>query len=128
MTDQEFHNAVNPKPCKFCGKAASYCPLDEMEQYGVKVYFCHPCKAEYLFWPNGVRSSISLYTIINHKTYRWTILKENTAQLWYVKDPGIPATRLNHNLDLIKFFNGSDMPELTPQNINDKIRTWLIFI
>lgn len=116
--------------CKFCKQVAPYTPLDEMEAYGVKVYFCVTCQAEYLFWSEADSCSVSLYTEINHKLYRFTTDKAGIIRLWYIKDPGLPGTRINRNLTLLKVFGTekNEVSEITPQNINNKIRTWLLFL
>lgn len=115
------------KPCRFCINGASYAPLNEMEKHDIKVYFCHDCKAEYLYFPDGLAASVSLYTEINQRMYRWTVSSQHVAQLTYIKDPGIPGTRKNENLEFIKSFK-KDYPHITPQNINEKIRVWLVFL
>lgn len=113
--------------CKFCKWEVSYCPLKEMEEHGVKIYFCVPCQAEYLFWKNT--RSFSLYTTINDKMYRWSIMwGGSVAHLWYVKDPGIPGIKRNKNLELLKDFSKDDIPHITPQNVNSKIKAWLPFL
>lgn len=127
MNDQEFQRHHQPKPCQFCANGASYAPLDEMEKHGVKVYFCYECRAEYLYFSDGLAASVSLYTEINQRMYRWTVTSQNVAQLIYIKNPGIPGTRKNENLEFIKSFQ-KDFPQVTPQNINEKLRTWLVFL
>jgi hypothetical protein len=120
--------------CKYCNQEVPYRPLAQMEQHNVKVHFCDTCQAEYLFWSNGVQNSISLYTSINDKIYRWTVYKDIQGTLWWVKDPGEPGSRVNRNLVAIKSFGTEDsddpdfLPVLTPSNIKEKLRTWLIFL
>lgn len=139
MSDSEFYLYRAPKICRFCSGPVPYTPLAEMEELDVKVYFCSTCIAEYCyFWDdvhgswqrNGQPSSVSLYTTINTKVYRWTISSTGDANLWYIKNPGIPGTRKNIDLECLKSFMTKDgsVPEITPQNINDKIRTWLVFL
>lgn len=129
MSDEVFKAHFRPVICKFCGQAAPYTPLCEMEENGVQVFFCSLCYAEYLFWPNQSQPlSASLYVKINSKMYRWTVFEGGTkAQLWFVKEPGVPGTRVNRNLDMLKYFADS-VPEITPSNIEQKIRTWLTFL
>lgn len=139
MSDQEFYLYRTPKACTFCGGVAAYSPLVEMEEHNVKVYFCSDCRAEYLyFWDSrsenwrlhGNPSSISLYTTINDKMYRWTISSTGDGLLWYVKNPGVPGSRKNSDMEPVKSFRVKEgaVPDITPQNINDKVRTWLIFL
>lgn len=119
------------KTCQFCTKEISDAPVNEMAKHGVGVYFCHPCQAEYLYFRSGTCASVSLYTTINERCYRWTVTSVDTAQLWYVKEPGIPGVRKNEGMEPVKGFSKSDgdtIPELTPSNVNGKIRVWLPFL
>lgn len=123
----EFQRHHQPHPCQFCGGGAEFKPIDEMERHGIHVYFCQPCHAEYLCFDNGVQGSWSLYTEIADRTYRWTITANEVGQLWRIKIPGVPGTRKNEGMDLIKAFT-EDVPELNPHNVNEKLRTWLVFL
>jgi len=119
-----------PKPCQFCQQFPLYNPLEEMEHYGVKIFFCHTCKAEYLYWrTNQNYSSVSLYTEIQGKMYRWTYRTQGYSQLWWVKNPGIPGTRRNRDLQSILHVSPEEgIPDITPANINSRVRTWLLFL
>jgi hypothetical protein len=102
-----------------------------MEIHGVGVYFCYPCKAEYCqFWQSTVFANISLYTEINQEMYRWSVSSTGDAQLWYVGEPGEPGIRANKKLESIKYFRTEtvNVPTITPLNINEKIRTWLLLL
>jgi hypothetical protein len=110
---------------------AGYAPLDEMESHGVGVFFCHPCKAEYLYFQSGDLASSSLYTEINGRMYRWTMAYGGCGMLWFVKEPGIPGKKKNEGLEAVKSFDpdkGDIVPQLTPSNINEKLRTYLVFL
>lgn len=116
-------------PCKFCNQEVVYKPLEEMENYGVRIYFCYDCNVEYLYWMNSNiedHISVSIYATHNNKMYRWTETGA-AAHLWYVKTPGIPGTRKNENLELIKTFN-QDIPTITPDNFIDKLSVYLLFL
>lgn len=131
--DQEFQNHHLPKPCQFCGQGAAYSPLNEMEYHGVGVYFCHSCSAEYLYYQSGGLASSSLYTEINGKMFRWTVVVGRnsmwcSATLWYIEKPGIPGKKKNEGMIPIKEFDYPNVPHLTPQNVNEKLRTWLVFL
>lgn len=129
--DEEFQKHHLPKPCQFCSNMAGYAPLDEMEKHNVGVYYCHTCKAEYLFFRDARMASVSLYTAIKDKMYRWTVTSVGSAQLWYVSVPGIPGVKKNEGLVPIKSWDtsrGDTLPQLTPDNINEKLRTWLLFL
>ena len=113
--------------CRFCGRVATYAPLEEMDRYNIRVYFCHPCQAEYLFWANDDAASWSLYTTYNGRMYRWTLSVTGSAQLWHIKTPGIPGTRRNENLEFIRGFV-NDIPNMTPDNFLDKLSIYLVFL
>lgn len=113
--------------CKFCNFPPVYAPIDEMEKFDVKIYFCYPCQAEYIYFNSYRLASISLYTDVNNKKYRWTMPVAGYKQLWLIKDPGVPGTRKNNNLELIRSFK-DDMYEITPINIQEKIKIWLLML
>jgi hypothetical protein len=123
-------------PCKFCPKLADYSPIHELDsnaqvfQERLLIYFCSDCRAEYLVYKKSNKLySASLYTKINDRVYRWSVLSEGSAQLWLVKEPGTPGISINKGLSMVKaFFQPDSVPALTPENINEKIRTWLVFL
>jgi len=131
----DFQKYHQPWPCKFCGRPASYVPLNMSTSGGVSVdiYFCHNCRAEYMlsFRKNGEIVSTSLYTEINGETYRWTV-SFGFYQFQHIKHPGTPGLVKNEGISQIKglFFNGNKgdiIPDITPENINEKLRTYLLF-
>lgn len=133
--DEEFRRHHQPKQCKFCGQAAPYTPLyDESAaslQERVAIYYCHTCRAEFLFYTDSSLASSSLYTKINGKMYRWTEISTGCAMLWLVGQPGTPGVAVNKDLKMIKSFDihdGDIIPDVTPRNVNEKIRTWLVFL
>lgn len=90
--------------------------------------FCYRCSAEYIYFLDEKPFSISLYTTINDKMYRWTTYRHcKDSQLWYVKNPGIPGVRRNSGLEFIKAFN-LDAPKITPDNISNKLPIYLLFL
>jgi len=101
-----------------------------MENHGIKVYFCDTCFAEYTFWQDGEPMSENLYVTVRDKLYRWNYSPStDTARLWYIKSPGIPGTRKNDDVKLIHTFKGyNDIPNITPANFEEKLRTYLLFI
>jgi hypothetical protein len=122
------------KECKFCGQLSTYAPLDEFKRFKIDIYYCHTCQAEYLYWSNGDISSWSLYTTINDRMYRITYSYPGAGEvhgitrLWYIQDPGNPGTRKNNGCSFISNFDNIEMPEITPHNVNEKIRSYLLFI
>lgn len=119
------------KPCQFCNNEPVDSPVEEMSRYGVSVYYCHTCQAEYLYFRSGTCASVSLYTTISDRCYRWTVTSANTAQLWHIKEPGVPGVKKNEGMVPVKSFDekdGDHLPKLTPLNVNEKLRTWLLFL
>jgi hypothetical protein len=122
------------KICNFCQKEATYAPLTikgvtTPDRYRkLRVHYCTDCAAEYVYWENdGQLAAINLYVIINAKMYRWsTTLGEKVARLWYVKEPGLPGVQPNKGLNLLKSFE--DHPDLTPENVAEKIKFMLPFL
>lgn len=122
------------KVCRFCLQEVPYRPLKEMEEHDIDVHFCDTCNAEYLYWKDKDNwVSWSLYVTIGERMYRWTYSSAETAQLWWVKDPGIPGTRANRNLEPVyhcgfkNAFESTPIPDITPQNAIDKIRLLIMF-
>jgi hypothetical protein len=128
MNDKEFQKYHKPHPCQFCGQGAGYAPLPDRDTKGVSIYFCHPCQAEYLVYWDGPQASVSLYTEINGETYRWTSTNANTYTLNHIIDPGVPGVRGNGDIKLIRYFRDIPNPNVTPQNVKEKVRTWLVFL
>lgn len=121
---------MNPQSCqcKFCSKPADHAPIAELEQHGITVFFCNDCMSEFTFWKSGSPMSESVYTTIGDRMYRWTFTPATgKGALWYIKTPGIPGTRTNENLKFIKGFS-QDVPNITPSNFAEKLRTYLVFI
>lgn len=122
-------------PCKFCAKETVYVPLIIKGGNGDKsfhkfdVHYCYNCAAEYVKF--GDANSIHIYTTINNKMYRWSVNDiESHPQLgtiWYIGEPGEPGVRTNRKLKLLKSFHGN-FPQITPENIERKLRFMLLFL
>lgn len=130
MNKSAFQKHHQPHPCQFCGQGAGYSPIPEMETHGVSVYFCYPCRAEYLVYWDGPQASVSLYTEINGKMFRWTKTNAGSGTISHIVDPGEPGVRKNGKVETVKHFQASKdpLPNVTPQNVNEKLRTWLLFL
>jgi hypothetical protein len=125
---------VMTRPCQFCLGEATYAPLEAMKYYGFEIFFCATCQAEYIYHFQNCSevkySSISLYTEINDKMYRWTTVLDGAKRrcsLWYIKEPGLPGVKPNRKLNCL-FASCEEMPPVTPQNIQGKISSWLTFL
>jgi len=119
-------------PCKFCQKETAPVPLiikggnGDNKYHTFDVHYCYDCAAEYVDWAGVV--SIHLYVTINNRMYRWSVEdKGSLARLWYVGEPGEPGVRANRKMFLIKSFK-EDFPQITPENIERKLRFILLFL
>jgi len=95
----------------------------------MKVDFCVTCSAEYVYWMDEKQTpyAIHLYVEIGDKTYRWSSYNGNvTGHLWYIEEPGIPGITNNRKCKLLKTLQ--EDPQITPQNIADKINFLLLFM
>lgn len=118
--------------CQFCHQPTKYCPLEEMERYCIKVYFCHACRTEYLehFRTNQmVLWTVSIYVELNEKMYRWSnSTGYDKYQLWYVMEPGEVGVSINKKLQILKSFSKEEVCQITPTNIAEKLKSWLLFL
>jgi hypothetical protein len=114
--------------CKFCNQEPEYKPLKEMENLGVRVFFCFTCNAEYLVWQNGSIGTISLYTIINDKMYRWTDIQNGVVACYHIVRPGVPGESINESKIIFSLNPDQIKPDINPQNIAQKIRNYLLFL
>ncbi len=117
-------------PCKFCQKETAYVPLtlshSGISAIKINAYFCHDCQYEYA--PIGGMKYHHLYKMVNNRMYRWSI--EDTtkvARLWYVGQPGIPGQVPNKDLKILKTFE-DHYPEITPENVERKLKFILLFL
>lgn len=123
--------------CRFCQNEATYVPLKiEHKSRGpgfstgapkvIPVYYCYDCQAEYAFF--GSFLNVHIYTTIRDRMYRWSVEWNGAmGRLWYVGKPGIPGKVSNDDLQLVKDFNQT-YPNITPQNIQKKLRFILLFL
>lgn len=117
------------KLCKFCSKNAEHRPLKEIAS-AFDVYFCYDCSTEYLYVAKDDDElwGYSIYTYINNELYRWTMSGMGHAHIWLIGTPGVPGSIPNTNTKLVKTIKQKPLPDVTPKNINHKIKTWLTFL
>ncbi len=121
---------MNSIICKFCNNDANNKTLEEFDRFGMSIYFCSACKAEYITYKSGKLASTSLYSELNSKLYRVSF-NSHGLWLWYVGVPGIPGipgVSKNKEMKLLKSFNDEIVVDINLNNINDKIKYWLLFI
>ena len=128
---EAFQKHHQPKPCTYCGGPAGYAPIAEMDYHEADVYFCQRCRAEYVYFRRtDFLANTSLYVDIGEKTYRWSETR-SIGQLWYVEKPGEPGKKKNEGMKLVRSFSpdlGETIPGITPFNIEEKVRTILVFL
>jgi len=110
--------------CQFCNNETTYHPIDILNRYTLKVYFCYPCQAEYV---SMFGNRIHIYATLNDRLYRWTNNDNCLGQLWIINSPGIPGSELNEDVELLKTFK-ENMPEINPSNAKEKIKLLLLFL
>ena len=115
--------------CDFCQKETVYCPITiSKKQRKLTTYFCYDCKAEYVCWSGANVTARHLYTVIDEKCYRWSVtMISNVGHIWLILEPGIPGKQANKKLELVRVFK-EDVPIITPDNIKDKLSTYLLFL
>lgn len=120
------------KTCQFCQKDTVYVPLKVSPKHTFQVYWCNDCNAEYL--SNEDVHSIHLYTMVGSRMYRWSINRNDlqieepySGSVWFIGEPGEPGIRPNRKLKLLKTFK-DPIPQITPQNIERKLRFILVFL
>ena len=114
--------------CKFCNKETSDKSISLTPKRNMKVDFCSDCLAEYVYWSDSNQTpyAIHLYTTIGDKMYRWSSYDgHTTGHLWFIEDPGIPGIQPNRKTKLLKTLQ--EGPQITPQNIIEKIKFILLF-
>jgi len=115
--------------CHFCNKETANVTQESWKI--LKVYFCFNCLTEYVHFGENIDPAyIHLYTTINNKMYRWSTNcydKHQNGTIAYVKEPGIPGVKLNEGVKGIKTFK-SNLPTITPDNVNAKLKFILLFL
>lgn len=127
------------KQCKFCLGKAHYICVSEIEMNDMYTYICELCNAEYLYWI--VQNSLvswGLFTEVGDKLYKWKMApsynKFGFGTIFYI--PGIVPSKSGfrqylpvvRELQHIKSFTNIEQMTITPSNINEKIRTYLLFL
>lgn len=115
--------------CKFCQKDMAYVPLT-VSRSGrsatFHAHYCHNCNYEFV--PLGNMKNHHLYRMVGGRMYRWTYEETtNVARIWYIGQPGVPGVSPNKDLKLLKTFE-EHFPEVTPQNVEDKLKLVLVFL
>ena len=120
--------------CLYCQKEARFVPVSRRART-LYIYFCDDCKAEYVFFEEGKDAPLfshGLYVVINDRTYRWTVYPGGSGDskplgtLSSIGEPGIPGERFNRRVRRVTSFD--DFPEITPHNIEQKVRIILTFL
>jgi hypothetical protein len=115
--------------CQFCHKEPELSPVEETIRMRVERYWCGNCRAEYLMFRNEESpNSTSLYIQRGDKCYRWTTTRTGRAALYYVKQM-FDKEHLSRDCEVLYSMSPEDnQPEITPDNVADKIKTMLIFL
>jgi hypothetical protein len=114
--------------CKFCQKDTVYVPL-QVKKWTFEVHYCYDCAAEFVDHKIDYGKTVHLYTTVNDRMYRWSILEDidgYVGHLWYIAEPGEPGIKPNRKLKLLKTFH--EPPEIVPENVARKISIMLVFL
>ena len=115
--------------CQFCQQETVYVPLQVSEKHTFIVHYCYACQAEYVDHKTDNGLTVSLYTTIGNRLYRWMIMQDDdgpVGHLWHIGEPGIPGQRPNRKVKLLKTFHTP--PNIIPSNVEKKLRFILLFL
>jgi hypothetical protein len=115
--------------CQFCQQDIKSSPIEEAIRMGADRYWCDKCQAEYLmFRHEDEPNSVSLYVSLNDKNYRWTATRTGRGLLFHVGEMFNPQ-HLSHDCEVLFSLSPEDhKPNITPDNVVEKIKTMLIFL
>lgn len=105
-----------------------YVPI-QVKQHRIEVYFCNACQAEFVDHKYDYGFVINLYTLVNEKMYKWSLLQDvdgYAGTLWYIGEPGEPGVRPNRKVKMLKHLDFD--PLITPENVQRKIEMMLVFL
>lgn len=116
--------------CRFCQQTALNIPIKVLDRIGVRHHWCETCQAEYLrFEDSDTINSCTLYTTIKDKCYCWATTGTGRAALWYVENPGELGKEISRDREVLFSLAPRDnQPTITPENVNQKIKTMLVFL
>jgi len=112
--------------CKFCHRQSSPSDLPIFKNRGISIFFCFPCNSEYLVhsgYPH--KDYINLYHNYNNFLYKFSI-HSSASYLYQINSPGKPGKSFNKDIHLIKSFDS--FLNISPDNINEKLQSYLVFI
>lgn len=126
---------TNLKECTFCKQPATHCPIAEMSAQAFDIWFCYPCKAEFvrlkLLHSTFVLDEnfrCNLYTSIDDRQFKYTMNRDGSIQVFKVGIPGVPGVSYNRDCTMIMYFKPGNKLQITPTNINEKLRTYITFL
>ena len=107
--------------CYFCRKRCSWHPTQTywLEKY---IWDCHNCRARYYFLSGEPKALVGLYTNVGRDQYRVQFYDNMTIIAKY--------QLLGFYKDILfihQDFQHKNFQHITPQTINQKLRTWLLF-
>lgn len=112
--------------CSFCGKVTPEVKCDGLNKHGLDVYYCNECSTEYLYWSDGKFAGIYLYVNIGERSYRWSTNSDKTKGYLRRCQPS-PHAETPYPVKLLASFD-APLPEITPDNIEQKVKTMLVFL
>jgi len=118
------------KYCQYCQKEViNSLYIDDLAEVNINIYFCNNCNVEYLYFDKSdTFISKSIYTSINNIVYRWVDPSFGSCQLIKVCSNTIPdLKRYNLTNHIIIKCNKGEI-EISPSNINKKVKNILLLL
>jgi hypothetical protein len=109
--------------CQFCSYPLTHLPRTDIDDL-LDVYSCETCQVDYFYWRNSYPLSKSHHSFIIHgqKSYEWAVTKDYSV-LYQIE----PIRKLDHNWKRGPMIVMSTITQLTPNNVLQKLKTYLIF-
>lgn len=109
--------------CHFCDKETNNSSFSLTAR--INIEYCCSCKAEYVYIGKALWHC-NLYTVINSKLYLYCkAMCYDTAFIDLIKNPGIVGLVPNKDRKRVIYFS-SNSPIITPSNINEKLKTFVL--
>lgn len=110
--------------CQFCHLLLTPLICSDIDDL-LEVYPCQNCQVDYYYWRNSYPPSKSHHSFIIHgeRSYEWAVTK-NYSFLYQIE----PKRKLDHTWKRGPMMIKSSITQLTPDNVMQKLKTYLIFL
>ncbi len=121
------------KKCLFCESNLNEHKIIFYEREGLDILSCKKCMIKYIYFKSGKLAFYSIYKQINGKIYNWSFNDlSNRSTIRYINAAEDELTyeyleeslfELEHTLISV-----DNTPKITPDNIEHKLKTYLLFL